>query len=73
MKTKLKKRNLKKDDSKMQRLVDIEIDEISLVDKPAIGEEFIITKSVEGGKAVKKKKGKAKKTTGKNIQIHWDR
>ena len=46
----------RKDILKRQRLVDIEIDEISLVDSPAIGEKFIITKSINGkGKTVGKK------------------
>jgi len=35
-----KKVKLRKDHSKKERLVGIEIDEISLVDKPAIGDGF---------------------------------
>ena len=48
----------------VSRLFDIEIDEISLVDKPAIKEEFYITKTADGRKIKvgKKKKNKKKKS-----------
>jgi len=70
MKRKAKKRNLKKDNEQRQRLVDLDIDEISLVDKPAIAEEFIITKRVEG-----KGKPTMKISKAKEIQkgVFWKR
>lgn len=61
---KKRKLKLKKDNDIRQRLLDIEIDEISLVDKPAIEDEFIITKRVngkgKGGTTVAKKKKQTK-------------
>lgn len=42
--------------NKKKRLIDLEVDEVSLVDKPAIGETVYLTKRVEDN-AVKKKKG----------------
>lgn len=77
MAKKKKKVKLRKDHNKRERLVDIEIDEISLVDKPAIEDEFIITKNVNGkkrGKAVAKKKV-IKIKTAKEIQkgVFWKR
>ena len=50
----MKKR--KKKAGQVTRLIDLEVDEVSLVDKPAIGEEIYLTKSVEGGKVKLKKK-----------------
>lgn len=50
----MKKRRKKA--GQITRLVDLDVDEVSLVDKPAIGEEIYLTKSVEGGKVKLKKK-----------------
>lgn len=48
----------------VSRMFDLEVDEVSAVDKPAIGEDFIVTKSVNGkGDTVKKKN--VKKEEGK--------
>lgn len=49
---------------KKQRLIDLEVDEVSLVDKPAIGEPVYLTKSLDEGEdsmATKKKKRLKKK------------
>ena len=62
-----KKIRLKKDNNKRQRLTDIDIDEISLVDKPAIEDEFIITKRISKKEriAMAKKKNKKSKSSKK--------
>lgn len=52
----MKKRNKKA--GQVTRLIGLEVDEVSLVDKPAIGEEIYLTKSVEGGKVKTKLKKK---------------
>lgn len=48
--------------SKKKRLIDLDVDEVSLVDKPAIGEPVYLTKRVEDGKVTTKKKGKEEPT-----------
>ncbi len=46
----------------VSRMFDLEVDEVSAVDKPAIAEEFIVTKSVDGKETnLKNKKVGAKK------------
>lgn len=54
--TKASKRSKKQ--GEVTRLLDLEVDEVSLVDKPAIGEEIYVSKSVtkEGGTSMAKKK-----------------
>ena len=54
--TKAAKRSKKQ--GEVTRLLDLEVDEVSLVDKPAIGEEIYVSKSVtkEGGTSMAKKK-----------------
>lgn len=71
-KKKTKKKNINKQQEAKQRLTDIEIDEISLVDKPAIDEEFIVTKSLgnKGGVKVSRKK-KIKKSLELRKGIDW--
>lgn len=44
--------------NKKKRLIDLDVDEVSLVDKPAIGETVYLTKRAEGAKVTTKKKGK---------------
>lgn len=67
------KRNktLNKQTKAKQRLKDIDIDEISLVDKPAIGAEFVITKSLNGKGGVKVAKKKIKKSVELKKGIDW--
>lgn len=47
----------KKNVGKKKRLIDLEVDEVSLVDKPAIGETVYLTKRVEDDAVTTKKKG----------------
>jgi len=65
------KRKLQKETKAKQRLKDIDIDEISLVDKPAIDSEFVLTKSMKskGGNKVTKKK--IKKSVELKKGIDW--
>lgn len=59
-KVKLIKNTISKQKEQVHRLIDVEINEVSLVDKPAIGEEFIITKRAikKGGTVLTKKEKK---------------
>lgn len=56
-----KKKPIKKE-RQVKELFDLEIDEVSAVDKPAIGEEFYITKSVKNKKGATVKEKPIKKS-----------
>ena len=56
------KKNIQK---QKKQLTDLEVDEVSLVDKPAIGETIYLTKSVKGDNSMAKKKSQQKSKASK--------
>lgn len=53
-----------------KRIVDLEVDENSLVDKPAIGETFFVIKSLKGGAAMMVTKELIEKASGWSAKIN---